>query len=81
MAETRLIATTVRFDRLSHAAVAEEARSSGISFAQFVREAALIRATIRQITREYAIPPEYMIRLANESERLVELARVDDAKG
>jgi hypothetical protein len=40
-----------------------------------------MRATIRQITREYAIPPEYMIRLATESERLVELARVDDAKG
>jgi hypothetical protein len=81
MAETRLIATTVRFDRLSHAAVAEEARRSGISFAQFVREAALMRATIRQMTREYEIPPEYMIRLANESERVVEQARVDDEKG
>jgi mobilization protein NikA len=81
MAETRPIATTVRFDQLAHAAIAAEARQSGISFAQFVREAALMRATIRQITREYAIPPEYMIRLVNESERLVELARVDGAKG
>lgn len=44
--------TTVRFDERSYELVRAEAKRAGMTVAQFVREAALIRATLRAVADE-----------------------------
>jgi hypothetical protein len=64
-----LVSMTVRFDRASYDYIRDEARDAGVSVAQFVREAALIRAALRGIGREAEGPPVDFKRVADEVER------------
>jgi hypothetical protein len=64
-----LVSMTVRFDRASYDYIRDEARDAGISVAQFVREAAIIRAALRGIGREAEGLPVDFKRVADEVER------------
>lgn len=72
--------TTIRFDTISHGVIAEEARLSGVSFAQFMREAGLIRACMRQAARSGNAPPlnEYAATFHAIAEEVLRRARVDN---
>jgi hypothetical protein len=64
-----LVATTIRWDEAAYEYVREEARSAGVTVSQFVREAALIRAAVRQARREAPGLPLDLMKLAEEVER------------
>jgi hypothetical protein len=68
--------TTVRCDPASHALIAAEARNPATRFAQFVREAVLARAGVRQALRDGEIDGAHMASLAHTlAQRLTELSR------
>jgi hypothetical protein len=71
-----LRATTIRFDDAAYTLIREEARDAGVSFSQFVRESALIRAAVRaELRRSPGAQRASMAELGAEVERL---ARVED---
>lgn len=72
---------TIRFDQFAYEMVAREAELSGIPIAQFVREAALIRALARALAKEHEIPAdrEFVQRWAEVSQEVVRLSKVDPA--
>ena len=73
-----LRATTIRFDDRGAQLIQEAAREAGVSFSQFVREAALMRAVMRTMSTEPALTGVDLTHLMNlVSERVVELSRVD----
>lgn len=47
-----LIATTVRWDAATYEYIRDEARDANVTVAQFVREAAIIRALLRASRRD-----------------------------
>lgn len=65
-----LKSTTVRFDEATYAFIRDEARAAGISTAQFIREATLIRAVLRSAAREARGTAFEYVQLAREVERL-----------
>lgn len=70
-----LVSTTIRWDDAAHALVRAEAKDAGVGFAQFVREAALIRAAVRQAQREHPGRLVDMLAVAAEVERLAQVRR------
>jgi hypothetical protein len=64
-----LVKTTVRWDDVTYHDIQEEARTAGVTVAQFVREAAIMRAMIRSAGREAPGLPMDFKRLADEVER------------
>lgn len=64
-----LTTTTVRFDDVAYDYIRNEARDAGVSVAQFIREAALMRAAIRGARREHpGLAMDYAL-IAEEVER------------
>lgn len=71
-----LRATTVRFDRWAYELIQDEAERAGMTVAQFIREAALIRATLRAVADAEALTAPDIARAVHLcSERLVALNR------
>jgi hypothetical protein len=64
-----LVSMTVRFDQVAYDYIRGEARDAGVSVAQFVREAAIIRAALRSVGREAEGLPVDFKRVADEVER------------
>lgn len=75
----RLRPMTVRFDQTAYELVAAEALASGVPIAQFVREAALIRAMVRALAVEhdFEIDRDFARHWAQLSEDVAALARVE----
>lgn len=71
----RLVAITIRWDQTTHEIIREEARMAGVTIAQFVREAALIRAAIRSTHRDAPGDSRDFRLLAQEIERRAEVRR------
>lgn len=68
-----LRATTIRFDEGAAQLVQDAAHSAGISFSQFVREAALMRAVMRAMSQGLKTPltSEEHARILHECSELV----------
>jgi hypothetical protein len=70
-----LKATTIRWDETTYEWLREEARAANITVAQFVREAAIMRAMLRATAREAPGLPLDLKRLAEEVERRARVRR------
>lgn len=68
-----LVSTTVRFDEVSYNYIRDEARDADISVAQFIREAAIIRAALRGARRA---GPGLALDFASLAEEVERLSRV-----
>jgi hypothetical protein len=64
-----LVATTVRWDQATYEYIRNEARDANVTVAQFVREAALIRAVVRGARRDAPGVTLDYVALAEEVER------------
>lgn len=72
-----LKATTVRFDEIAFALVQDEAERAGMTTAQFIREAALIRAVLRARGGPSVAPAELVESIHAVSDRVIALAAVE----
>jgi len=75
MERPTLRAITIRWDQVTHDIIRAEAQDAGITVAQFVREAALIRACVRGARRDAPGVPIDYIRIAEEVERLANVKK------
>jgi len=71
----RLRAITIRWDHVTHEVIRAEAQHAGVTVAQFVREAALIRACVRGARRDAPGLPIDYIKIAEEIERLANVKK------
>jgi hypothetical protein len=69
---------TIRFDDHVHELISAEAKRMGVSFAQFVREAALLRTFMRALAAESDRPPDraWVQDFSRLSEEVVRLSKI-----